>query len=101
AIESKARISGLLVERHEIKNVYERYENVTSIEELAQLEAEGYREQGYDLNAADVDRLGSLLVAWWEGTKCILDAAKARANVMSAEDRERHERRRLGLTQHP
>jgi hypothetical protein len=99
AIESKARISGLLVERHEVKNVYERYENVTSIEELAQLEAEGYREQGYHLNAEDTEDLGRLMAAWWEATQAILDASRARSvpSAMSAEEIERHERKRLGL----
>jgi hypothetical protein len=101
AIESKARISGLLTEKIEIKTVTERYEHCTSVEDVGRVMWSDYRElDGYSLDEKDLEDLSAAFATWWEATSAILDRSKARP-VATAEQIQRHELRRLGFTQRP
>src|SRR5262245_26338275 len=91
SIESKAKIAGVLTERIEIKTVNERFAHCTNIADVTDQFAEEYRAEGYNLSAEDIEALGRVMSAWWEGLQGILAASRARPvqPVMSAAELER------------
>ena len=98
SIESKARISGLLTEKIEVTNVYQRFESCDTTEAILRQMCIEYQREGYNLSEADLAELDRLLTAWTE----VLAAAKARpVNALSPMELQRHERKRLGLAQRP
>src|SRR5262245_14172634 len=103
SIESKARISGLLTERIEVKSLDEKFEDCNSSEDVVRRMHAEYRQRGYDLGEDDYVALRRRFDAWWEGIQAVLAASKAKPvqPAMSHDERLRIERRRLGLASRP
>jgi hypothetical protein len=104
SVEAKARISGLLVERVEVKNdIKQRWEQCITYEDFARVFWDEYRESGVAVDEEDYETLVVLFRNWLEGVAAIRARVEARAVSprMSPEERERIERRRLGLSQRP
>ena len=99
SIESKARISGLLTEKIEVKTLEEEYEGCKSPTDIVRRCFVQYQREGYNLEEKDWEEFCRLNMGWWEALDNFLAAAKAKPvqPMMSAEARDRHERRRLGL----
>src|SRR5262249_15815554 len=58
-----------------------------------------YRAEGIHLDEKDIEDLGRVMSAWWEGLHTVLACAKAKPvqSRMPDLERERHERRRAWL----
>src|SRR5262249_4890653 len=99
SVEAKARISGLLVEKVEVKTLEEKFEGCSSPQDHVRRCFVEYQREGYNLEEKDWEEFCRLNMGWWEALDTFLAAAKAKPvqPMMSAEERERHERRRLGL----
>src|SRR5262249_36088801 len=98
SIESKARISGLLTEKVEITNVYQRFDECDSAQAIAARMHQELKSEGYDLSPEDIAAVQSHMDAAIQ----IINAAKAKpVNAISSQALQRHERRRLGLAQRP
>jgi len=99
AVEAKARISGLLVEKVEVKTLEEKFEDCKSPQDIVRRSFVECQRDGYGLEEKDWEEYRRLMLGWWEALDNFLAAAKAKPvqPIMSAEARDRHERKRLGL----
>jgi hypothetical protein len=101
ATEAKARISGLLTEKIEVKQTTEeKFENCQSMDDIIETMVDLFKD---DVLEEDMEEFRRLTRMWWERFDDFQRAARARPVQqpprMSAEERERIERRRLGLPQ--
>ena len=103
SIESKARISGLLTEKIEIKTADQRFERCRNIDDVADQFRRDYEAEGYVFDEKDHVELLRLTRVWWEDLRNLLDASKAKpvSSTMTDQQRENVERRRLGLAVRP
>ena len=102
AIEAKAKVSGLLTQKIEITNPLEEMDKAETPEQIAAALARGIAaDRHYQLTAEETAGFAKLLVQWVASINEYLSgcAAKPVQQVMSAEDLQNIERRRLGLRQ--
>jgi hypothetical protein len=98
SIESKARISGLLTEKIEVKTISEQFDGCRSVEDIIEVLAQDCVKDGF--SEKDIEDYRALTRVWLENVANLLRAAKARPvqPMMSDQQRENVERKRLGLT---
>ena len=83
----------------EVKTAEQRFEHCTNINDVTQQFVADYRAEGIHLDEKDIEDLGRVMSAWWEGLHTVLACAKAKPvqSRMPDLERERHERRRAWL----
>jgi hypothetical protein len=94
----RAKLAGLMVEKVEIKSITDTYEACSSTEEVFDTLARGLSKDR-ELTSAELDGFIKLLIKSFAAIDEYLAGCKAKLvqPMISVEDRERHERRRLGL----
>lgn len=98
AVEAKARVSGLLVQRIEVKSLDERFEDAATQEDIIRRMAVEYRREGYPLDdGKDMDYLRAFMTRWWGELDAFLASVKARPVQQISPNQEHIERRRLGM----
>jgi hypothetical protein len=97
ATSLRAKLAGLLTDRLEVSaSITQEFENVASFEDLADVMARG---QGVTLTPEERPGLAKILRKYVRAIDDYLAGCTAKPvqSMMGAMDRERHERRRLGL----
>jgi hypothetical protein len=98
AIEAKAKISGVMVEKIEVTSINEGFDNAQSFEEVAEvLAAAMAKDKGYKLTPEERAGFAKLLEQWIQVIDDYLAGCSKPVLVLSVRDRENIERRRLGL----
>jgi phage terminase small subunit len=97
AIEAKARVSGLLVQKIEVKDISEDFDNAETPEQVAAILAKGMTE-GRQLTAEDREGLASLLLKLLEDVSQYIAGCTAKpVTNHNAFAQENLERRRLNM----